>query len=829
MNVFVTSFVLLIVLAASTNSLKCKEGFTANAFGIPFYHWNDRECSAGSDCFVQELKTTMFKNDMKVDFKFGGCISSAYSEMVTCQNLFGTDSKLDPETIFNMVPDLDKKLQDFSNDLMFNATDSLRMMFSNGNGSREFIQGLVAFLQHFEFKTDKLEQLVDPISKCWDSLIGDSKFTTWQEYIEMRENATNGLFSALSKVDTKNDKISEDIYSFFGNWESVDMVAMIKNSSYFPLVENLPGLVKYTLPDYLKADVWYDVVFDLLGDVSVENPKKSAQEMIKTLKSLIHIPQAYKKYLDPIIDSIPDLVQQMAEGNSEYIGTWMAELMKSQSKTTIATMKLSNSVSNFVSSIMPGELPADFQTAITYAPGLFYSFFPNNINDIDRVYTELTSGFDSIDITNPTKTLPTTKMSDFLVKFTDKIISYPPGPEHDAGKQLKDLFVINFSKTFYNIMTSKYTKKLDVIFDTLAEDLKNYPDFDIEKIVTNVIKNLGWDVPIELKPLLNTAQGIYTAALNGTYDAITKAIDNTIQAYKITFPKSEIPSLIGSWVNFYYFAITGQRSLMKDLDTTYSGCDNDLGYAEWNDCYNRKLYVYLQHKLTYFMKIATKQTSVMIDTFVAAFHLLNGKSEIITNALLSAFPEFSTSIHLSQTWNMEDVKELASVFLKWTYNSTLNYPQRSNITDLVAMMNVTIMRLTEKYVKDTQEIRYLLAPDSCKYAYCPKDLCNTDDLLATAKEFIKTVTTSSTVTPSSMPLSAVTSPTLHSTTMKNTGKDKDRVLPDEPSKTTKPNSKGKSQATTTETTTLGSGSGTIGATMLLNIATLWFACKVIFL
>ncbi|XP_039267569.2 uncharacterized protein LOC120342692 isoform X1 [Styela clava] len=795
MHYFVTSVALLVVSIASANSLTCNEGFNGKIGGVPFYHWTDRKCSGKSDCFMQELSLKLFETDIEVTAKYGGCISSRYAPLMTCENLFGADSTFDPARLLNMMPELEQKFKDFLEDMRLNTTHQFQILFSNGNGSEEFIEGLVTFTEHLGFKMEKVKPLIKPMAECWNWLFASpSPSLDYQDFISRRINLTDNLLEALGNLESKNTDIAEYILSFIGNWADEKSINEIRDSKYLPLLENLPELVKMALPNSFKASSWFDSMFELLGDIRISEPKTSAFNTIKTMKSMVEIPKEYNKYLDPILNTAPELVQHMADGDYMYAGTWSAELVKSESKTNSVTKKLSTSIFKFISSISQEQVPADINVLITWLPGVFYNFFPEDSTGIDRVYNALSDGFDATDVTNPTNTLPTTKMSDFLVKFTEKFIEYPPGQQEqsEAARQIKDLLVINFSKTFYNIMTSKYTDKLNIIFDTLAEGLKNYPDFDTGKIVENLITNLGWTVPTELKPLLNTAQGLVKAMMNGSYEAMREAAENVIQEYEEAYPKSEFPDLVRRYIDYYHTVFVEAEKIRQESRDSYDECP--YTDPDWLECFNKIDDENRKKDKEFALKLYKMSNDLSVDTSFAIFRLMDYDDDVITSVAIKTFPQYATYIRLMRVLDSSDIKDLLNDFTTWFVESTYghNYTLLT-LTEFTAAINATVFKITSKLGDVTKELRNMFAPDSCKYEHCSFDGCNADGFLAKIPTF-------------SPPPSVATPSVFPDKKLDNTGKDKVLTITDEPPSTT-------------------SGSNIVSGNIMLSMISLWLSYR----
>ncbi|XP_039266745.2 uncharacterized protein LOC120342120 [Styela clava] len=750
---YVISAILLVVSLATVEGLKCNEGFNVSLGGIPFYHWTERTCGANSKCFGQQLGAKLA--GIMVKARYGACISTSYADLLDCNKLFGPDSTLDPAALLDLIPDIQTTIEAAIQDFVKDSTGQLQELFSNGKNVDEFISGIVTFYENMGFNMEKFKPLQPSIGKMFLAAFNMSD-------PQAMGVAVGEFFTALGNLDTENTEFTADIYKFIGNFLNQTMIdSQIKaNPMFKSLIEKVPGLFQSMLPTNWNSTLWYDIVFKLLGDIDITNPKQSATDAIATIRAHYTIPDEVKLVLDPLFNAIPDLVDKLAQGNVNYAGTWSLELLKQYSETNAATEAFATALITFVEKIANvTTLETEYKTMIQWVPGLFYKFFPAEKSKIEDVYNKMAAGFNSFNFTDLSDTAATTKLSDFILSMIKKITT------KDAGVMEKAL-VVNFSKMFYNLL-SDYTTELDKFFQVFIDGFVNFPTINAGEIIGKLITEMGGTVPAEVAPLLEHLQGVITAATQPTFDvnALISSFDAIVNAYKTAFPSSPMPDLIKQyymliknnivWSNYYYAEINKIYSSPWPYNQT---AINDLSAEN-----TLKMNEYLMGLIYW-----------QIDFQFAMFKLTNPASDQINQAIIAAFPQYGTYIRLMEALDPVDIKQLIKDFVGW-----LATAGTTSLTSqgFVAATKPTFQKITAKMVNVTKELRHMFSPDTCKFGSCEADLCNDHKYIEDQNEVTKVTTTT---TPATTP-------------------------------------------TTTETTT--SGSGKISYSFLLQITTMWMACK----
>ncbi|XP_039268162.2 uncharacterized protein LOC120343116 [Styela clava] len=766
------SIFIVVGLVASVRSLKCQEGVNATFGTIPFYQWTERICYKGSECFSQEIAEPFMKN-MKASVQYGGCISSSYAGLITCENLFGPESTFNPAVLMNMFTDLDDMVDDMVKDFQADSIQRLKMLFSNGDSMLEFIDGIYKYLEAMGFNMAKAEPLKTKLADLFMKSFGQGEGS----YGEL-EISENQLMDALGKLDTKNPKIAANIFSYLENIQSPEDIEIIKSNPDAALITNLPGLIKSMLPDSWEVDKWYDIIFDIFGDIKFRSPEKSTADVIKTIKMAAGIPEDYKKYLDPIFDTLPSLVQHLSTGDFSYAQTWSLQLLQAESTTNENTTKLTNAINSFIGKVVPPQTAV--KPLITHLakwlPGLFYNFFPANKDDIGRVYIEMANGFDSFDFQTPTTTLEKTELSEFLMMIINKVNTSPEGAEPDPAQAMIKLFTVNFSKTFYNLMTSKYTEDLDKFFRTLKDGFKEYPKINAGKIIVDLVTNMGETVPTEIEPILNNAQNVINAMSISDYhrrnSALYDVFSNLIGDYKTNYPDSEFPKLAENYLQILqnYDENFPKYTCFKLYETGESL--SEIQPTDIEKCVRENDMKMREHIRDYYDSV----NDCAVDLYFAMFEY-GEKHPDVQPYLLMPLEFQEPYVNIIRLLDRQDVKDLIRDYTDWMYNMSED-PSLNNFDAFIHSVNATVYKITSKLSSAMKDLREFHRPHSCKYTSCSSDLCNSHERITN-------------IVPYTRPSKKITG---------------DETITSEPTSTT-------------------SGSGNVVTTVLLNVASLCLAYK----
>lgn len=691
-----------------------------------------------------------------VKVRYGACLSSSYADLLDCDKLFGPDSTLDPAQLLDLIPDIQDRINDTVHDFMDDAVGQLKKLFSDGNSIDGFVSGIVTFYEHMGFNMEKFKPLQPSIGKLMLSLFDVADQQASQQ-------ALSEFVTALGELDTENSDFTENIYKFIGNFLNQTMIdSQIKaNPMYKNLIEKVPGLIQTMLPANWNSTLWYDIVYKLIGDIDLANPKKSATDAINTIKTHYTIPDDVKTILDPIFNAIPDLVDKLAQGdNGTYIGTWSLELLKQYSETNAATEAFATALINFVEKIAQVTLQTEYKTMIQYMPGLFYKFFPAEKSKIEEVYNKMAAGFNSFDFNDLSNTAETTKLSDFILDMILKI----------SGKQAnvtEKALVINFSRMFYNLL-SDYNTELDKFFQVIVDGFTNFPTINAGEIVSKLITEMGGTVPAEIAPLLDNMQVVINAATAVPFNPTTlfTALDSVVDAYKTAFPDSPMPELVKQYYMLIKAMIDQQTNYYNKLNEIYMSWPfDDEALANLNAENNAKTMENLLDMIYW-----------QIDVQFAVFELTNNQDDQLTQAVVAAFPQYGVYIRLGEALDPEDLKQLVKDVVGWI-GTAATAPLTSQ--GFVDATKPTFQKITAKMVNVTKELRYMFAPDSCKFGSCDTDLCNDHGYIDSQSKVTKGTTPTTPTTP----------------------------------------------ASTTKAESTTSGSGKISESFLLSIISIWMACK----
>lgn len=523
----------------------------------------------------------------------------------------------------------------------------IRELFSNGQSTNEFVAGFMKLLRNFGFQTTELQKLQPQIASLFASAFNTSTGTA----------AVSEFLTALGNLDTViNTQFTANLDKFFTNF------GIMLNAELLPLRDNLPGLVRSLINDNWNITLYYDLIFPVLADINPANATKTVEDVIQTLNSTLQIPVSYN--LNPLLDSLPQLVGQLVAGNTNYTNIWGLDLLKAYSEKNEVTTNLSSAITNFLTSLsLP--LTHDLQTVIDYIPGYFYLYFPLKKTEINNAYVTITAAINSISITNPGVTAAETEMSKFILLLLNKTNTQTPPFVRPV--------IINLSKLLYDLMPGNQAY-LDTFFTTLSTNFQNFPQYDIGLTIISLINNLNGTVPSEARPLLNTVQGIINAASQNPFNAnlLFTAFEIVINAYKTEFPNSPIPDIVQRYVNYIKSllspATTGEQQLQLALEGQLIGID--LSFAIYN---------------------LTSSSPFFVN---------------LTDALLDAFPQYNIYIKLMSQLDPEDVKQLVRDIFTWATSN----PSQLTVDSFVAAINGTVHKITSTIRNAIADIRSLVAP-----------------------------------------------------------------------------------------------------------------------
>lgn len=248
--------------------------------------------------------------------QYGACMSSNYADYLDCEQLFGKDSAFDPANLLNMVPGLALSFENSVNQFGKNISYSFAELLSNGSGIASFVDGAFIFYENLGFNLDKAVSLKPSLIKLLTAVFGGD--------FDAANSAAGRFLQDFSQLDTKNAEFSGAIRSFL----TILFVDPTTLQQMAPFIDVAPGLLRSTFPSNWQASLWYDVAIKLMGNVDPQNWKKSVEDMVATIRSSYTIPKDIAQYIDPILDSLPDLARGSKVGRETML-SWKWSLAES--------------------------------------------------------------------------------------------------------------------------------------------------------------------------------------------------------------------------------------------------------------------------------------------------------------------------------------------------------------------------------------------------------------------------------------------------------------------------------------------------------------------
>nr|XP_039262031.1 uncharacterized protein LOC120338161 [Styela clava] len=712
--------ILLVILHATsyatTNALVCNEGFNVSLGGIPLYHWSERNCTSFSKCFGQVLITRISALG-NVELRYGACITSSYANLLNCEDMFGPESTVDPSQLLNLVPDIEKRLNDLYLDFVYGRMNEITKLLSRGENIDEFVSGFVKFMEHIGFNMIKFKPLQSSLSKLITTLFNASDWVT-------TNSTVYEFFIELGDLDTDNARFSRHIFKFMENffpkeyYISIKTDIIVKNS-----VEKVPGLLESMFPINSNLSLWYYVIFDVLGNINTTQPKKSVADSISIIRSAYNIPEEVSKVIDPVLNALPDLFHQLSYPNSTSLITWYLDLLEAYTQRNNATEALGVALTHFISKAAHWTIPYEFKTTLEWMPGFFYKYVPSDKLLLEKTYRKIENGLKSFNFSNLDDTAKPTKLSNFVLSFARVIGNGFFNTSRERA------YVINLSAMFYDLF-SNYTTQLDDFFQILTDGFQHFPNFDAGKIISNLTIAMGGQIPQEVQPFLDNLQFVmnktfFEKFINATY--MVKSYSTFIVAYKKYFSGSEFPAIFQQLID----------SLVNMFLPTHA-------------------WTFREHQ-----KILTlRSLYLIIDVDFAMFRIYN----ISTSISKTPFPssqDHGLYMRLMSVMDPNDVKQLAKEIVEWSFNFSSTSPSHTSFADATrSSISVITSKFTKTIIRD---LRSIFSPDICKFGFCNSDLCNTHTYIENQNEFIK-------------PTQPTTTTSLQSTTALVTKSKKSHVL-----------------------------------------------------
>lgn len=711
---------------SGTFCLRCNEGINVTLFGIPMYYWNETECLGKSNCFTQEIG---LKLDTPVMMRYGGCISRGYSNLFTCKKLFGKESTLNPSILLNLVTDSDDLFDRMTKNIRKQPGKYIHQLFSKGVGVEEFVEGIMVMQEAAGFNMKKAKKLTKPIADLLSVIVDvPTTFAQAQRYLNNVEKQRDILLTAIGNLGTKNQTTTNRIYSFIKGVTSQSVTDNIKASKGRVLIENLPGLFRSMVSTDERDAYWYDVMIKMASKINMKDMRQSIVDILFVVKGAMNIPEITKTtVVDPIFETIPDCVVSLSTPpvqHNQIVNDCGIEILKKFSSQNQVTTGLSTAIRRFYRTAMPSSMldqyPSDF---IQWFPGLFYRFFPASKSDIDNAYNSLKDGFESFDFTDLSSStrLERTKMSDFLLNM---VRSLKPDME-----TTDETFIINFSKTFYNVMTEKYEDKLDKSFTTMISGFSTFPKIDSGLILKNLFKNYDQEVPKNLEPFLNNLQSIidcFQKQKNWGMQLLG-SLKNMTQDYGRVYPNSKFPALA-----IQYIEILKELASVRPVNP----CQFDLNNPHDVNYYHciESFYTNFTLKL---LKLSKKENKVDVKFYFAILEALGVTSNDYIDAMKAKNETFlATYARLMKELDPEDVIELMNDYSLWMSNIFME-PDNYKFDYFMHAINLTTAKILGKLSDVMKDLRHVHAPESCRHVGCSENLCNTHSLINSVKPIKK--------------------------------------------------------------------------------------------
>nr|XP_039266769.1 uncharacterized protein LOC120342139 [Styela clava] len=448
-----------------------------------------------------------------------------------------------------------------------------------------------------------------PLLEAFVQSIGETLYTE-AELTQESLDLTNSIVQYFEKMNVTLDDFAKDALKHIpGIFVTLfpDNVTLV-NEIYSNITKNLNAvnlthpdwstplestiqqleMMNISIPDEIKT-----MLQNLASRINMSDPIGSLR---LTIEAVVLILPAEVQSIVPTLQSIPNLLDQLIQGNFEYITSWQLELLKSYSRITPATQMLSNSVYEMTKRFgIYNNLTSDLRTLIDYQPGYLYMFFVGNENDLEIAYSNISAIIDSINSTNTLDLMSLLGSEGFnsnlteieyIVEVTEQLLkattsgniniilntllqsftnlSIPSDESRDLSNTLLDfignvnvslpqdvLDVISNLPGFFIRIFPNETEVINIVYERTAQSIRDSmmsSGFNIEQIIKDTIQQLnasGISIPGELNVILDNVPALFDAVTKGDTNRINKWLVEVISLLKTPSTNSSI-TLINS-------------------------------------------------------------------------------------------------------------------------------------------------------------------------------------------------------------------------------------------------------------------------------------------
>lgn len=640
---------------------------------------------------------------ISVSMRYGGCISKYYANQFTCKKLFSNDSNFNPSTLLNVVTDFDDFVESLVEDFRRNATKYLPQLFSNGTGRMNgFVEGLFTLTETIGFNMEKMRTLKQPIIIYLSAILTTPAQIIKPSFLEVRKKMDD-LLKAIENLDTNQDVSPDKLYSFVtGLTGSKRVEDQIKAWKFRLAVENIPRMLRSMIPaDNDQALQWFDRIVNALSKINLRNHTQSAVDFANEVTASVTMPAYAKQTITYVANGLFECAGDVRLRRPFYYlaakQPCIDALLKYAEPDTY-TVALTSTVTKLTLKIFQNKIPKQFVETISNSlQTLFRTFCPIPTSEMHAAYQTFIDQSGSVMDNNfrPSARLGETNMSEVLVGYIRRV--------NPTISTSDETVIINLSKTFYNIMSSKCSHELETLM-ALISGFDQFPQVNSRKILKVLQENYGQRTHDVLRPFIDNLQTLIdsfiTRHISIGGSELTSALRNLTTAYQAAFPTSKFPPIATRYVKYIEKALF---IMIYGLD--YSPCrKTDPSYAECIEA------VTMKHKFNFFDN-HKELTSIETDLFFAILETTGFTSDsYIQEALVKNQTALAVYARLLKSLNLDDVKELQNDYDMWFMNifrASDNY----KFDNFILAINYTTDKIITKLTNVMKDLRYVHAPE----------------------------------------------------------------------------------------------------------------------